>query len=120
MLWQSARVYSTWIRLMVTSLFDVGESAVVAPMSFSGARSTTDPLSLKTVGQGVAGVQGGGAVTLVMTSESSVELDAAVPPPRLAVSESMTRDTGAPPWRETSPQETAGASTAADPSSRKA
>src|SRR6185369_16751199 len=65
----SARTYSTCTRLIVTSLFVVGERGAVAPGSLSGARSVTLPLSSKTVGQGVALVHGSGVVTFVTTSD---------------------------------------------------
>ena len=106
-----------WTRLIVTSLFVVGVSGLVAPMFFSGARRITDPLSPKIVGHGVAGVHGVGLVTLVITSEISVFVAApGVGPPRTPVSESITRYTGELPWRDTSPQETAAAASAASAS----
>ena len=92
---------------MVTSLLLVGDSAAVAPMSFSGARNCAWPLSPKMVGHGARVVHGSGAVMLVMTSETSVV--AGVPAcaaPRIPCSESITRNTGELPWRTTSPHET--------------
>src|SRR5438046_9107184 len=67
----SARVYSTWYRVMVTSLLVVGASPVT---SLSGARRVTDPLSPKMVGHGLAEEPGGGAITRVIRSEIRLRL----------------------------------------------
>src|SRR5262249_19106332 len=94
----SVRMYSTWYWVIVTSLFVVGCSGVVLPISFNGARSITCPLSPKIVGHGLVGEHGNGCVTLVITSETRL-LDGVpgVAAPRMPCSESITRYTGALP-----------------------
>ncbi len=79
-----------WKRLIVTSLLVVG--ARFAPMSFSGARSVTAPISSNIVGHGTVVVHGEGEVTLVITSDNRlVVCGPGVPAPRAAVSKSITR-----------------------------
>ena len=73
------------------------------------------PLSPNTVGHGAVAVQGAGLMTLVMTSEISVEDGApSVAAPRMPCSESITRnDEPRPSLGATSPQETLAATAAA-------
>ena len=108
----SARVYSTWYRVMVTSLLVVGATPLTTFLS--GARRTTDPVSPKIVGHGAAVVQGAGEVTLVITSETRIVVPApGVAAPREPVSESITRKTGDLLSRTTSPHERLPAASAA-------
>src|SRR2546423_7584262 len=110
----SVRTYSTVNRLIVTSLLVVGSSRFAPPMSLSGARSVTAPMSSNTVGQGCVVEHGGGVTALVMTSDSRLLVaDVFDDPPRTAPSVSITRYTGELPSRTTSPQEVAPATTSA-------
>src|SRR5262249_53920451 len=91
----SDRMYLTGYWVIVTSLFVVGCSGVVLPISFSDARSVTCPLSPKIVGHGLVGEHGNGCVTLVMTSEKRVsDSGNGVAAPRMAFILSITRYTG--------------------------
>src|SRR4051812_35603538 len=107
-------------RLIVTSLLEVGVSGVVAPISLSGARSTAEPVSLNTVGHGDVVEHGSGDVTLMITSDSRKPPPAPpLPvPPAVAVSWSMTRNTGELPSRTTSPHEMPADMIAASPINR--
>src|SRR4051794_26532461 len=82
---------------------------VEAVGSFNAMCIPASPASANTVGHGVAGAQGGGVVTFVITSELRVAVT--VPPvlarPRIPPSESMTRYDGDRPVRTTSPHEAA-------------
>src|SRR4051812_39753251 len=97
----SARVYSTWYRLMVTSLLLVGANE----KSLDAVLNSTVPLSLAK--QGVCGVHGSGLVTPRTFERSGA-----------GVSESMTRYIGELPCRTTSPHETLADTMAASPINR--
>src|SRR3954447_9694500 len=116
----SLRMYLTVYRVIVTSLLLVGTNGVAPPMSLSGARSVTVPVSSNTVGQGAEVVHGGGEIALVITSDSRLDDATALDdPPRDAASVSITRYTGELPSRTASPHEVAPATTSARPTRRK-
>src|SRR5438876_601946 len=93
---------------MVMVLVSVGVVGFAAVPRSLGARCIVAwPGSLKIVGHGAACVQGGGDVTFVMTSETTLLVaGSSVTAPRMPASESMMRYAGARPWRTTSPHDT--------------
>src|SRR5579872_2918855 len=99
---------------MVTWLFVDG----VTVTSFIVTARITWPRSLKIVGHGVWAVHGAGAVTFVITSDSSGEPNAAGADPFAPCSEFITSSTGARLSRTTSPHDTPAATSAASAKSR--
>src|SRR5262245_43816582 len=89
-----------------TSVGDDGAAAV--PGSLSAMCMVASPASLKIVGHGLSWAHGAGAMTFVITSETSVLAGVAtVAAPRIPRIESTTRYEGARPVRTTSPHDVA-------------
>ena len=94
----------------MTSLFDVGVSVAVAPISLSGARSVTVPLSPKIVGHGDVAEHGAGDVMLVM-HVGAQRIAGRAERGGAALSRQLVDHQITPatlPWRTTSPHESGG------------